>query len=267
MVKKLAHIANTLRKDIIKMTAAAGSGHPGGSLGMAEVFTALYFEVLKHRPNNPKWPGRDRLYLSNGHICPARYAAMARAGYFPVDRLLKLRKFGSPLQGHPSLHDLPAVESSSGPLGQGLSVAVGAALAARMDKKKWYTWAITSDGEHDEGETWEAIMLAAKERLGNLTNIIDRNHIQLSGRTKDIMPTEPLADKYKAFGWKVFEIDGNKIEKVVDALKKAKAFTRPTVVIAHTTLGKGVSFMENNYQWHGKAPDKEQAKEALKELK
>ncbi|MBW3019520.1 transketolase, partial [Candidatus Woesearchaeota archaeon] len=216
----------------------------------------------------PKWEGRDRLYLSNGHICPVRYAAMARAGYFPVKRLLTCRKLGSPLQGHPSLHDFPAVESSSGPLGQGLSVAVGAALAARMDNKKWYTWCVTSDGEHDEGETWEAIMLAAKERLGNLTNIIDRNHIQLSGPTKEIMPMEPLADKYKAFGWQVFEVDGNKIEKVVEALKKAKAYkNRPTVVIAHTTLGKGVSFMENNHEWHGKAPDKEQAKKAIKELR
>ncbi|MEM2916003.1 MAG: transketolase [Candidatus Woesearchaeota archaeon] len=265
-IKKLNIIANTLRQDIIKMISTAGSGHPAGSLGMADVFTALYFNVLKHDPKKPDWPERDILVLSNGHICPARYAAMAHSGYFPVKELMTLRKFGSRLQGHPHRNALPGLETTSGPLGCGISQAAGMALALRMDKKPNHVYCITSDGEHDEGNTWEGIMFANKMQLSNLTVIIDRNNIQIDGHTEEVMPLEPLREKYEAFGWHVIEIDGHNMQEIIDALENSKEHDLPTCIIAHTTPGKGVSFMENDPEWHGKAPNEEQTKKALQEL-
>ena len=266
-VRDLEKMANTIRQDIIAMLVEAGSGHSAGPLGMADVFTALYFHILHHKPKQPNWPERDRLVLSCGHICPVRYAAMARAGYFPLKTLKTLRKLGSPLQGHPELLKLPGAESTSGPLGQGTSLAVGMALAARMDKKNYRIYGILSDGEHDEGQTWEAVMFAGKNKLNNLIAIIDRNNIQIDGTTEDIMPLEPLADKYKAFNWHVIEIDGNNIREIVEACEQAKRITeKPTVIIAHTIPGRGVDFMEKDYRWHGIPPNKEQAALALKGL-
>jgi len=264
---QLKKMANTLRQDVIKMLAEAGSGHTAGSLGMADIFSALYFNVLNHKPKKPNWPNRDRLILSCGHIVPIRYAAMARSGYFPVKELKTLRKLGSRLQGHPSLNDLPGLENSSGPLGQGVSVAVGKALAGKMNRKKYFVYCITSDGEHDEGQTWEAIMTAAKYKLDNLIFILDRNKIQIDGYTKDIMPLESLKAKYETFNWFVLETDGNDIEKVLKAIEIAKRVKdQPKVIIAKTVPGKGVSFMENKWEWHGKAPSLEEAKKALLEL-
>ncbi len=267
-VRDLEKMANTIRQDIISMLVEAGSGHSAGPLGMADVFTALYFHILHHKPKQPNWSERDRLVLSCGHICPVRYAAMARTGYFPLKTLKTLRKLGSPLQGHPELEKCAGVESTSGPLGQGTSLAVGMALAARMDAKKYRVYGVFSDGEHDEGQTWEAIMFAGKNKLNNLTAIIDRNNIQIDGTTEDIMPLEPLADKYKSFNWHVIEIDGNNIREIVEACEQAKRITeKPTVIIAHTIPGRGVDFMEKDYRWHGIPPNKEQATLALKELR
>lgn len=267
-IKKLEKIANTIRQDIITMLVEAGSGHSAGPLGMADVFTALYFHILHHNPKKPNWQDRDRLILSCGHICPVRYAAMIRAGYLPLQYLKTLRKLGSPLQGHPELLKFLGVEHTSGPLGQGSSVAIGMALSARMDKKNHRIYAVLSDGEHDEGQTWEAIMFAGKNNLSNLTYIVDRNNIQIDGTTEDIMPLEPFADKYRAFGWHVIEIDGNAIREIVDACEQAKRISeKPTVIIAHTIPGRGVDFMENNYVWHGIPPNAKQATIALKELR
>ncbi|MFA5188871.1 MAG: transketolase [Patescibacteria group bacterium] len=264
---QLKKMANTLRQDVIKMLVEAGSGHTAGPLGMADVFSALYFNVLNHDPKKLLWDKRDRLILSCGHICPIRYAAMARAGYFPLSWLKTLRKLGSKLQGHPSYLDLPALESSSGPLGQGVSVAVGKALAAKMNKQKHFIYCVTSDGEHDEGETWEAIMTAAKYKLDNLIFILDRNMIQIDGFTEKIMPLTHLHQKYLAFKWHVQQIDGNNMKEILAALIKAKKTKgKPKVIIAHTIPGKGVSFMENDYNWHGKAPSKIEAEKALEEL-
>lgn len=266
--KKLKLLANDLRQDIVKMLTAAGSGHPGGSLGMTDVFTALYFNVLKHDPKKPDWDGRDILILSNGHICPARYAAMAHAGYFPVKELMTLRKFGSRLQGHPHRSALPGVETTSGPLGSGISQACGVALALRMDKRQNRVFCIASDGEHDEGNTWEALLFANKMKLNNLTVIIDRNNIQIDGHTEDIMPLEPLKAKYESFGWHVMDVDAHNMHHVIDALEQSRRmYDSPTCIIAHTTPGKGVSFMENDSEWHGKAPTEEQAGVALQELR
>ena len=266
-LKNLKLIANTIRQDIIKSLLAAGSGHSTGPLGMADVFTALYFNVMKHNPKNPLWESRDRLVLSNGHICPVLYAAMANAGYFPREELLTLRKLGSRLQGHPHRTSLPGLETTSGPLGSGLSQAAGMAYALRMDKKKNKVFCITSDGEHDEGNTWEAIMFAGKNKLSNLIAIMDRNNIQIDGYTEDIMPLEPLRKKYEAFNWNVIDVDGNNIHQLIDALEEAKTILeKPTMILAHTVPGKGVSFMENDYEWHGKPPNKEQAEQAIKEL-
>ena len=266
-IKKLETISNNLRIEIIKMLTEAKSGHAGGSLGIIDIMTALYFNVMKHNPNNPKLKNRDRLILSNGHVCPARYAAMAYAGYFSKKELLKLRKFGSKLQGHPSFIDMPSLESSSGPLGLNLSVAIGEAIALKMEKIDATVYCITSDGEHDEGNTWEAIMFAGNNNITNLINIIDRNHIQLSGKTRDIMPLENLGNKYLSFGWNVIEIDGNDIKQIIDACEKAKKEKKPTAIIANTIMGKGVGFMEDKYEWHGKAPTEEEAKIAIKQLK
>ena len=260
--------ANEIRESIIEMLVEAGSGHSAGPLGMADVFAAFYFHILNHDPHNPDWPDRDRLILSNGHICPVRYAAMAYSGYFPIEELKTLRKLNSRLQGHPHRTALPGVETTSGPLGSGLSQAIGTALAAKLDGKKYRVYAFLSDGEHDEGNTWEAAMFAGKHKLGNLTALIDRNNIQIDGFTEDVMPLEPLKEKYESFGWHVLEINGHNFEQIVDAVSEAKVIhEKPTVIIAHTIPGKGVSFMENDYLWHGKPPTKEEAAKALKELR
>ena len=267
-LKRLEERANQIRQDIIAMLTEAGSGHSAGSLGMADIFTAFYFHILNHDPKRPDWSERDRLILSNGHICPVRYAAMAHAGYFPLEELKTLRKLNTRLQGHPHRTALPGVETTSGPLGSGISQSIGIALAAKLDNKKYRVYCLTSVGEHDAGNTWEAIMLAGKRKLSNLTVIIDRNNIQIDGHTEDVMPLEPLKDKYEAFNWHVLEVDGHNIEEFVDAVNEAKAiYEKPTVIIAHTIPGKGVSFMENNYLWHGIPPKPEEAKVALKELR
>lgn len=264
----LEEMANTIRQDIVKMLVAAGSGHSAGPLGMADVFTALYFHILEHRPHEPLWPDRDRLVLSNGHICPVLYATLARAGYFPVPELKTLRQLGSRLQGHPHRGSLPGVETTSGPLGSGLSQAIGFALAARMDRKKWRTYCLTSDGEHEEGNTWEAVMFAGKERLSSLTVILDRNNIQIDGFTEDVMPLEPLRRKYEAFNWNVLEVNGHDFVQVISAAAEARAIhERPTLIIAHTIPGRGVDFMENDFAWHGKPPSRAEAEKALKELR
>ncbi len=275
---KLEEKANLIRQDIIKMLVEAGSGHSAGPLGMADIFTALYFHILNHDPKKPDWPDRDRLILSNGHICPVRYATMAHAGYFPISELKTLRKLGSRLQGHPHRTSLPGIETTSGPLGSGLSQASGLALAGRMDEAKWRVICLMSDGEQDEGNTWEAAMLAAKYKLHNLTALMDRNNIQIDGFTEDIMPLDSLKSKYEAFGWHVIEIDGHNFEQIIAAFGEAKAiFEKPTLILAHTIPGKGVSFMENKFEWHGSPPGTiqptgsppkdEQAEIALKELR
>jgi transketolase len=264
----LEEMANTIRQDIIKMLVTAGSGHSAGPLGMADVFTAFYFHILNQRPKEPLWADRDRLVLSNGHICPVLYATLARAGYFPISELSTLRKLGSRLQGHPHRGALPGIETTSGPLGSGLSQAIGLALSAKMDKKKWRTYCLMSDGEHQEGNVWEAIMFAGKNKLANLTVVIDRNNIQIDGFTEDIMPLESLKTKYEAFNWHVIEISGHDFVDIIGAAAEAKAIhEQPTVIIAHTIPGKGVDFMENDFRWHGIAPKREQAEKALKELR
>lgn len=267
-LKKLELTANEIRKDIIKMLVRAGSGHSAGPLGMADVFTAMYFAVLNHKPKNPSWPERDRLVLSNGHICPVLYATMARVGYFPRAELMTLRQFGTRLQGHPHRSSLPGLETTSGPLGSGLSQACGMAYAARMEKKKYQIYCLMSDGEQDEGQTWEAAMFAGKYKLANLTAIMDRNNIQIDGNTENIMPLEPLRAKYEAFGWHVLDVDGHNIPAVIAACDEAKAIVeKPVLILAHTIPGKGVDFMEYDFAWHGKPPNAEEAERALKELR
>ena len=278
-IEELELKANEIRQDIIKMLIAAGSGHSAGPLGLADIFTALYFNILKHNPKDPNWDERDVLILSNGHCCPVRYAAMAHAGYLPREELKTLRKFGSRLQGHPERLRLPGVETTSGPLGSGLSQAAGVAAGIKLNKQqdRW-VYCITSDGEHDEGNTWEAVMFVNKNKLTNLTVIVDRNNIQIDGPTEEIMPLGDLRAKYEAFGWHVLEIDGNDVEAVIDACSMAKAIVeRPVVIIAHTIPGKGVDYMEYNYRWHGNPPGtieppgsppkKDQARIALAQLR
>ncbi|MDE2483305.1 MAG: transketolase [bacterium] len=265
--KELELKANDVRQGIIRSLLSAGSGHSAGSLDMADIFTALYGAVLRHDPKNPEWPDRDRLLLSCGHIAPVRYSAMANFGYFPVDELLTLRKFGSRLQGHPERVKLPALESTSGPLGEGLAQGVGMALAAKLDRKDYRVYVVTSDAEHQCGLHWEAMMTAGKFELDNLTCIIDRNFIQIDGSTEDVMPLEPLADKYRSFNWNVIECDGHDMASILDACEQAKNTKgKPQVIVAKTVPGKGVSYMEGDYTWHGKPPNKEQADEALAEL-
>jgi transketolase len=252
----LEKIANDIRIDIIKMLEEAGSGHSAGPLGLADIFTALYFNVLKHDPKNSDWEERDRLILSNGHCVPVRYVTMAHAGYFPKKELMTLRKFGSRLQGHPERTKLPGMETTSGPLGCGLSQAAGMALGMRMDNihHRW-VYVVMGDGELDEGNIWEGAMLAGKYKLSNIIGIVDRNNIQIDGVTESVMPLEDLRGKWEAFGWHVLEIDGNDIEAVVDACNMAKAIVeKPVVIIAHTVPGKGVSFMEYDFHWHGAPP-------------
>ena len=259
--------ANDVRQDIIRSLLAAGSGHSAGPLDMADVFTAFYFRLLQHDPQRPEWADRDRLLLSCGHITPVRYAAMARAGYFPVEELLTLRKFGSRLQGHPERTRLPSLETTSGPLGEGLAQGTGMALAAKMDEKAWRVYVITSDAEHQCGLHWEAVMTAAKFKLDNLMCVIDRNFIQIDGSTEDIMPLQPLSDKYRSFNWEVFECDGNDMAEFVDTVERARSTRgKPQVIIAHTLPGKGVSYMEGDYKWHGSPPNQAQADDALREL-
>ena len=264
---ELLEHANDVRQGIIRSLVAAGSGHSAGSLDMADVFTALYFHVMRHDPKKPEWAERDRLLLSCGHIAPVRYSAMAYAGYFPVDELLTLRKFGTRLQGHPERVSLPALETTSGPLGEGLAQGTGMALGAKLDHADWRVYVVTSDGEHQCGLHWEAMMTAAKFKLDNLTCIIDRNFIQIDGSTEDIMPLEPLAGKYRAFNWHVIECDGNDMTALLGAFDEAKSVKdKPQVIIANTVPGKGVSFMEGDYLWHGKPPKKDEADVALREL-
>jgi len=267
-LKQLEEKAAEIRYDTIEMVIEAGSGHVAGPLDMADIFTALYFHVLNHNPQKPDWPERDRLILSNGHICPVRYAAMAHAGYFPKEELKTLRKLGTRLQGHPHRSALPGTETTSGPLGSGLAQACGVALAGRLDNKKYRVYCIMSDAEHQAGNTWEAVMFAGKNRLNNLTAIVDRNNIQIDGMTENIMPLEPLREKYEAFNWHTLEIDGHNIEQFVDAVHEAQAiYEKPTVIIAHTIAGKGVKFMEQDFQWHSKSFKPEEAKKALHELR
>ena len=267
-LRTLELMATRLREDVIAMVSHAGSGHIAGPLDMAEIFAAFYFYLLNHDPKKPAWPDRDRLVLSNGHICPVQYAALARAGYFPVEELKTLRQLGTRLQGHPHRGVLPGIETTSGPLGSGISQAIGMALAARLDGKKWRTYCLTSDGEHEEGNTWEAIMFAGKNKLRNLTVVVDRNNIQIDGFTENVMPLESLHAKYESFNWHVLEIDGHNFEEIVAAVNEAKAiYEKPTVIIAHTIPGKGVDFMENDYLWHSKPFKPGEAQKALNELR
>jgi transketolase len=278
-IKELEIKANEIRQSVIEMLVAAGSGHTAGSLDMADIFALLYFSVLKHDPKNPDWEDRDRLVLSAGHICPVLYATMAHAGYFDVEELLTLRKFGSRLQGHPHRTILPGIESSSGPLGSGLSQAVGMALAERMDNPytSKFIYCITGDGELNEGQIWEAAMLAGKEQLHNLVVIVDRNAIQIDGYTKDVMPLESLRDKFESFNFDVQEVDGHNIRTVNDAIGKAQSvYGQPSVIIAHTISSKGVDVFERDFRWHGNPPGKgpedrvpkgEQAEAALEKLR
>jgi len=265
-VKALKYMSNTIRQDIIRMLVESKSGHPAGSLGLADVFTALYFNVMKHDPKKPHWEDRDRLVLSNGHVCPVLYASLANAGYFPKEQLTTLRKLGSPLQGHPHKGALPGIENSSGPLGQGISMAVGMAIVGKREGRKWRVFTVTGDGEHNEGQVWEALLLAYKYKLNNLIVIVDRNSIQIDGTTEDVLPLDPFADKYRAFGWNVIEVDGNDMGAILGAFGSVPANERPTVIIADTVPGKGVSFMEGKYGWHGKSPNKEEGDKAIKKL-
>lgn len=267
-IQNLELQANGIREDIVSMLVEAGSGHSAGPLGLADIYAALYFNVLHHDPNKPDWTERDLLVTSNGHTAPVRYAAMARAGYFDRKELMTLRKFGSRLQGHPERTKLPGLETTSGPLGSGLSQAAGMATALRIDgDAKRHVYCIMGDGELDEGNVWEAAMFVGKYQLKNLTVIIDRNNIQIDGPTEQVMPLENLGDKWKANNWAVQEIDGNDMQAILDACAVARTSTRPTVIIAHTIPGKGVDFMENDFHWHGKPPARDEAKKALYELR
>ena len=270
-IKELEIKANDIRQTLVEMLVEAGSGHTAGPLGMADIFTALYFHILRHDPKQPGWAMRDRLVLSNGHICPVLYSTLYHAGYLTEEDTHTLRKLGTKLQGHPHREYLPMLETSSGPLGAGLSQAAGMALAARMyygNQPTFWIYALLSDGELDEGNSWEAVMLASKYRLDNLIAIVDRNNVQIEGNTEDVMPLESLSAKWAAFGWHVLEIDGHNFESIVGAVEEAKARrNRPTVIIAHTIPGKGVKEFERDYHWHGKSPNREQADMALKELR
>jgi transketolase len=282
-VKALEEKAEKIRETIIEMLVAAGSGHTAGPLGMADIFAAFYFHILNHDPKHPDWAERDRLILSNGHIVPVRYSAMAHAGYFPIEECLTLRKFGSRLQGHPERERLPGLETTSGPLGEGLSQGNGIATAFRMNAEQKgkgsegdqqverpdkRVYVLMGDGEQDEGNVWEAVMWAGKNKLHNLTAVIDRNNIQIDGMTEDIMPLESLRAKYEAFNWHVIEVDGHNIRGFIDAVEEAKAiYEKPTVIIAHTIPGKGVPEIEFDYKWHGKPPTAEEGKKFLQDLR
>lgn len=267
---QLSQKANEIRKSIISMLEAAGSGHSAGPLGMADIFTALYFDIMNHRPDNPEWEERDTFFLSNGHTAPVLYATMAHAGYFPLEELNTLRKFGSRLQGHPERTRLPGIEQTSGPLGEGLGQAAGYAYALQyLDHQPHrFVYTMMGDGELDEGNIWESAMFAGKYKLSQLIAFVDRNNIQIDGSTDDVMPLEDLRGKWESFGWHVQEIDGHNIESVIDAASMARAITtKPSVIIAHTIPGKGVDFMEYDYKWHGMPPNHDQARDALKKLR
>ena len=267
-IDELKQMAATIRCDIIDMICTAGAGHPGGSLSATDIVTALYFRLMDIDPANPRWPDRDRFILSKGHACPVWYATLAERGFFDKSHLATLRRLGSILQGHPDMNKVPGIDMTAGSLGQGLSVGVGMALAGRLQKKDYHVWIVIGDGESQEGSIWEAAMSAAKWKLDNLTAIMDRNNLQNDWYVNKLMPIEPVADKWRAFGWHVTEIDGHDMAAVVEALEGAK--TRkgvPTFVLAHTIKGKGVSYMENVCEWHGKAPGREQADQALAEIR
>lgn len=265
--ERLARTALDIRRDVIKMLGIAASGHPGGSLSATDLLTVLYFQILRHDPKNGRWADRDRLVFSKGHGCPALYSALARAGYFSVESLLTLRKLGSPLQGHPDVRRLSGIDASTGSLGQGLSIAVGMGLAARFDKKDYLSWALISDGELNEGQIWEAAAFAAFHKMTNVPTVLDYNKYQLGGSTKEMLDMEPVADKWRAFGWDVREIDGHDLRQIHEAFLWAKSgVSSPRIVIAHTIKGKGVSFMEGNNHFHGVAPTKDETARALKEL-
>lgn len=267
-IMELKKISAKIRKDILISINAAGSGHTGGSLGLADIFTALYFNVMNHDPKNPKWKDRDRLVLSIGHVAPVHYATLARAGYFPLEELKTLRKLGSRLQGHPGKdHGLPGLELSSGSLGQGLSIAVGMALSAKIDKKDWQVFSIHGDGELQEGSIWEAAMSASHHKLDNITAIVDRNHVQIDGKTSDVMQLGFLDEKWKSFGWNVLKCDGHNHEELISVLIEAKKHKgKPSVIIAETIMGKGVKSIEDNYKWHGRAPSDEELKDFILQL-
>jgi transketolase len=270
--KKIEKHAEEIRETVVRMLGESGKrglgGHTAGSLGMADIFAAFYFHILNHKPKDPDWAERDRLILSNGHITPVQYAAMAHAGYFPIEECMTLRQFGSRLQGHPERDMLPGVETTSGPLGSGLSQGAGIAYGAKMDKKNFFVYVLMSDGEQQEGNTWEGAMFAAKYRLNNLIAVMDRNNIQISGATEDIMPLEPLADKYVAFGWHVIEIDGHNMEEITDAVQEAKAIKeKPTLILAHTIPSKGVKSIEGDYDWHGHPPKPEQVEPFIAQIR
>jgi len=260
--------AQDIRKDIIRSVAEAGSGHTGGSLGLADVFTTLYFNILNHNPEKPQWDDRDRLILSIGHVAPVLYATLAHAGYFPKKELLTLRKLGSRLQGHPGKdHGLPGIELSAGSLGQGLSVAVGLALGAKLDNKKWRVYCINGDGELQEGSVWEAAMSASYHKLDNLTALVDRNGVQIDGKTGNVMEIEPLNEKWRSFGWHVITCDGHNHKEIINAYEQAKKTKgKPSVIIAKTIMGKGVKSIENNYKWHGKVPGLDEVEKFLREI-
>ena len=267
---QLGQKANEIRKSIISMLERAGSGHSAGSLGTADIFTALYFDIMNHRPEDPNWGGRDLFFLSNGHIAPVLYATMAHAGYFPLEELNTLRQFGSRLQGHPERTRLPGIEQTSGPLGEGLGQAAGYAYALQYldNQPHRFVYTMMGDGELDEGNIWESAMFAGKYKLSQLIAFVDRNNIQIDGSTDDVMPLEDLRGKWESFGWHVQEIDGHNIESIIDAASMARAITtKPSVIIAHTIPGKGVDFMEYDYKWHGMPPNHDQAKDALKKLR
>lgn len=267
-LQEMAAMAKKLRRHIITMTGKAGSGHPGGSLSAVEIVTALYFRVLRHDPQNPRWPDRDRFILSKGHAAPLLYAVLAERGYFPVEELSTLRRLNSRLQGHADMTSTPGVEMSSGSLGQGLSFGIGVALAGRLDKKDYRVYVLLGDGECDEGQVWEAAMASAHYKLDNLVAIVDHNDLQLDGPNCEIMNLEPLPEKWKAFGWHVIEVDGHNLSELLAAFEEAKQVKgKPTAIIAHTVKGKGVSFMEGQVDFHGKAPTPAEVEKALEELK
>lgn len=264
----LENKSRAIRADILRSITEAGSGHTGGSLGLADLFTVLYFHLLRHKPGAPQWEDRDRLILSIGHVAPVLYATLAHSGYFPVEELMTLRKLGSRLQGHPGRdHGLPGIELSAGSLGQGLSVAVGMALTAKADKKSWRVYSMHGDGEMQEGSVWEAAMSAAHYKLDNLIAFIDRNGLQIDGRTSDVMDIEPLDKKWRAFGWQVIQCDGHNHRQIIDSVEYAqKVKEKPSVIILKTIMGKGVKSIENDYRWHGKAPLREELEGFLREL-
>jgi transketolase len=269
-VAELKEMARQIRRDIIKMLLISKSGHSGGPLGLSDVFASLYFNILKIDPENPRWPERDYFFLSAGHLCPVWYATLARRGFIPLNELTTLRKINGRLQGHPAppwTHGVPGAEVASGALGQGLSIANGCALGLRLDGKANRVYCLMGDGELDEGQIWEAAMTAGHHKLDNLIGIVDRNNCQIDNRTENVMSLEPLADKWRSFNWHVLECDGNNIEEFLSTMKQAQALNgKPTVILAHTFMGKGVSFMEDDYKWHGVPPNEEQGKQALREI-